>query len=76
MYTDRLNIYSSVIPAAMDRVARYGTNKIERTNLNLRIRLKRLNRKTICYSKSMAMLEACLNIIFWYEKPLMFQTCF
>jgi len=63
--TDGLNIYRFVIPAKLHRVRRYGTNKIELKNLNLRTHLKRLNRKTICYSKSLLMLEACLKICFW-----------
>ncbi|MBS1528211.1 MAG: transposase, partial [Bacteroidetes bacterium] len=66
IYTDKLNIYRYIIPAAIHRVSRYGTNKIERKNLGLRTHLKRLGRKTICYSKSIVMLEACLKIYFWH----------
>jgi len=66
--TDGLDIYRYVIPAAIHKVKRYGTNKIERKNLSLRTHLKRLNRKTICYSKSLLMLEACLKIYFWYRE--------
>jgi len=65
IYTDRLDIYGFVIPKTLHRTRRYGTNHIERKNLSLRTHLKRLNRKTICFSKGLLMLEACLKIYFW-----------
>jgi insertion element IS1 protein InsB len=37
-------------------VKRFGTNHIERKNLTLRTHLKRLNRRTICFSKSLVFL--------------------
>jgi len=67
IYTDKLEIYRRLIPAKMHITRRFGINKIERKNLTLRTHLKRLNRKTICYSKSAAMLEACLKIYFWHR---------
>lgn len=63
--TDKLNIYQSLIPAAIHISAAYNTNHIERNNLNLRTHLKRLSRRTICGSKTLAMLEACMRIYFW-----------
>ena len=66
IFTDGLDIYRQIIPAALHKVKRYGTNHIERKNLTIRIHLKRLNRKTIAFSKSLLMLEACLRIYFWY----------
>jgi len=63
--TEGLDIYTQIITAALHKVTRYGTNRIERKNLSLRTHLKRLNRKTICFSKSLLMLEACLKIYFW-----------
>ncbi|HTK18436.1 MAG TPA: IS1 family transposase [Mucilaginibacter sp.] len=68
VYTDRLKIYRELIPEHLHSVRRYGTNKIERKNLSLRVHLKRLNRKTICFSKNLMMLDACLKIYFWYAK--------
>lgn len=65
IFTDGLNIYPSLIPVSIHCVFQFHTNVIERNNLTLRIRLKRLGRKTICYSKSIAMLIACLKIYFW-----------
>jgi insertion element IS1 protein InsB len=70
IHTDGLDIYGFVIPKNVRRVKRYGTNRIERKNLSLRTHLKRLNRKTICYSKSLLMLEACLKIYFWHRTHL------
>jgi len=66
VYTDRLNTYRQLIPKALHKITRYGTNKIERKNLSLRTHLKRLNRKSICFSKNIQMLEASIKIYFWY----------
>jgi insertion element IS1 protein InsB len=63
--TDRLNIYQSLVPAHRHVSKAYNTNQIERYNLNLRTHLKRLARRTICFSRSRAMLEACVRIYFW-----------
>lgn len=65
VYTDKLPNYRSLLPAAIHCIKRSGTNHIERKNLTLRTHLKRLNRRTICFSKSGAMLAACLKIYFW-----------
>jgi insertion element IS1 protein InsB len=62
IYTDKLNIFESLIPAAIHRTYRYKTNRIERKNLTIRTHLKRLSRKTICFSKSEAMLNACVQL--------------
>ena len=64
--TDKLNIYKEIIPQEMHSTKYKGINHIERNNLTLRTHLKRLNRKTICYSKSLAMLLAVVKIYFWY----------
>jgi len=64
--TDKLNIYQSLIPAHRHVSAAYNINHIERNNLNIRTHLKRLSRRTICFSKSILMLESCLKIYFWY----------
>lgn len=63
--TDRLNNYKYLIPRKIHRTKVYGINHIERMNLNIRTHLKRLNRRTICYSRSIVMLSACLKIYFW-----------
>lgn len=65
IYTDKLNIYPGLIDKAIHRSSVYQINHIERFNLTLRTHLKRLGRKTICFSKSKAMLENCLRIYLW-----------
>ncbi len=65
IYTDKLRNYLSLFPRSIHRTKQYSINHIERMNLTLRTHLKRLNRRTICYSKSIAMLTACLKIYFW-----------
>ena len=64
IYTDKLNIYPPLIPKPLHKIFKYCTNKIERHNLTLRTRLKRLSRKTLCFSKSEVMLENCVKI-YW-----------
>lgn len=63
--TDDLNSYRSLIPAKLHSVKKNGINLIERMNLNVRTHLKRLNRRSICYSKSLRVLTACLKIYWW-----------
>jgi len=65
IFTDKLNIYKSLLPEELHTTKQYSINHIERNNLTLRTNLKRLNRITICYSKSILMLAACLKIYFW-----------
>jgi insertion element IS1 protein InsB len=64
VFTDKLNSYQSLIPKYIHKTVRFGTNNIERANLTLRTHLKRLNRRTICFSKSEVMLKAVLKIYF------------
>lgn len=65
IYTDGLKNYKYLIKKKIHKVTRYGTNHIERFNLNLRIHLKRLNRRTICFSRSSIILSSILKIYFW-----------
>ena len=65
IYTDKLNIYKGLINQNIHKTNRYGTNRIERNNLSIRTHIKRLNRKTICFSRSSVMLSAVLRIYFW-----------
>ncbi len=65
IYTDRLNIYPSLIPKEIHKRFQYCTNRIERMNLTLRTHIKRLSRRTICFSKNRKYLEAHLRIYFW-----------
>ncbi len=63
--TDKLKHYKYLIDQTIYKTNRFGTNHIERKNLTLRIHLKRLNRHTICSSKSIMILSAILSIYFW-----------
>jgi IS1 family transposase/transposase-like protein len=63
--TDGWAPYKTLIPKDIHIVSRYQTNRIERLNLNLRTHLKRLNRKTICYSKCIILLSSIIKIYFW-----------
>lgn len=65
IFTDKLNIYKSLIEDKIHSTKNRGTNYIERNHLTIRTHLKRLNRRTICFSRSIAMLSACLRIYFW-----------
>jgi len=65
IYTDGLRNYKYLLDKSIHRVVRYGTNHIERNNLTIRTHLKRLNRKTICFSRSLVVLAASLKIYFW-----------
>jgi len=65
IYTDGLTTYRGLVPKEIHKVVPHNTNYIERHNLTLRTHLKRLSRKTICFSKSKEMLENCLRIYFW-----------
>jgi len=65
IFTDRLKNYRYLIDEKLHSVKRFGTNHIERKNLTLRTHLKRLNRRTICFSKSLVVFNAILKIYFW-----------
>ena len=64
IYTDGLTIYKTLIPEKLHKMFAHCTNKIERKNLNIRTHLKRLSRKTICFTRSNEMLENCLRMYF------------
>jgi len=51
-YTDDWESYSSLIPKEKHVIGKRNTQKIENKNLSFRTRIKRLARKTICFSKS------------------------
>lgn len=64
VYTDKLPQYARLFPENVHITQQYGTNHIERNNLSVRTHLKRLSRRTICFSKSINVLTACLKIYF------------
>ena len=57
-YTDWWDSYGKLIPSHRHWVGKAGTQRIERNNLTIRTRLKRWQRRTICFSKSDEMDEA------------------
>ena len=50
-YTDDWGAYQRHLNPDNHEVGKRNTQKIERKNLNFRTSIKRLNRKTICFSK-------------------------
>jgi IS1 family transposase len=60
--TDKLKNYQFLIPKEIHKTFSKGMQNIERMNLNLRTHLKRLNRKTIAYSKDISVLNAITKI--------------
>lgn len=63
--TDKLRNYQYLIPKEIHSTKRFETNGIERINLTIRTHLKRFNRRSICFSKSIVVLNAILKIYFW-----------
>ena len=67
VYTDDNWSYHEVIPARILKTGKRNTQKIERKHLTFRTRLKRLARKTICYSKTtemhIIMLSLLINVL-------------
>ncbi|CAI0962027.1 IS1 transposase [Serratia quinivorans] len=61
--TDAWPVYRTRLASTSHVVSKKYTQRIERHNLNLRTHLKRLARKTICFSKSEEMHD---KIIGWY----------
>ena len=55
-FTDDWGAYERHIESSKHEVGKCNTQKIERKNLNLRTWIKRLTRKTMCFSKS----EKCM----------------
>ena len=65
VYTDKLRQYRTLLSPAIHKTTNRGTNHIERYNLTIRTHIKRLNRRTICYSRAISMLYAVMKIYFW-----------
>lgn len=62
IYTDGFVVYSIVLPAWLHRVTALGTLRVERYHLSLRTHLKRLARRTLCFTRSTGMLRKCVEI--------------
>jgi len=51
-YTDGWGGYTRILDEEQHQVGKHHTQRIERKHLTLRTRIKRLDRKNICFSKS------------------------
>ena len=61
-YTDGWESHSKFIPEDQHVIGRQNTQKIQNKNLLLRTRIKRLARKTICFSKSEVMHDVVIGL--------------
>ena len=62
-YTDDWGAYERYLDTTKHEVGKQNTQKIERKNLNLRTWIKRLTRKTICFSKSAVMHDTVIGLL-------------
>jgi insertion element IS1 protein InsB len=61
-YTDKLKTYDRHLSKDERIVSKYKMQKIERKHLTLRTRIKRLQRKTICFSKVSPMHDLVIGL--------------
>jgi IS1 family transposase/transposase-like protein len=61
-YTDKWGVYTRHLDPEQHTVSKRGTQKIERQHLTFRTRIKRLVRKTICFSKSTQMHDIVIGL--------------
>jgi IS1 family transposase len=61
-HTDGWPSYRRVLPQTRHKVSKGGTLQIERHNFNFRTRLKRLQRRTICFSRSEELHDAVIKL--------------
>ena len=61
-YTDNWKPYKKLLPSPKHFIGKENNQSIERKHLTLRTRIKRLCRKTICYSKINEMHDAIISL--------------
>lgn len=61
-YTDKLKTYERHLSEKERIVSKYKMQRIERKHLTLRTRIKRLQRKTICFSKIVQMYDLVIGL--------------
>jgi insertion element IS1 protein InsB len=61
-YTDAAGVYARHLPVPAHTVGKLHTQQIERKHLTLRTRIKRLARKTICFSKSVFLHDTVIGL--------------
>ncbi len=62
-YTDDWGAYERHLEKNQHQIGKRNTQKIERKNLNLRTWIKRLARKTICFSKLESMHDTVIGLL-------------
>lgn len=62
-YTDDWGAYEPHLDANKHEIGKRNTQKIERKNLNIRTWIKRLARKTICFSKLELMHDTVIGLL-------------
>ena len=61
-YTDKAGVYQRHLPPEQHTVGKLTMQKIERQHLTVRTRLKRLARKTLCFSRSHVMHDLVIGL--------------
>jgi insertion element IS1 protein InsB len=61
-YTDGAGVYDRHLPATAHTAGKVHTQQIERQPLTLRTRIKRLARKTLCFSQSVFMHDPVIGL--------------
>jgi insertion element IS1 protein InsB len=72
-YTDGWGAYERHLDAEQHEVGKANTQKIESKHINLRTRIKRLVRRTICFSKTVRMHDLVLGLFinrYEFGRPL------
>src|ERR1043166_8245205 len=65
-YTDKAGVYQRHLSPEEHTVGKLGMQKSERKHLTLRTRLKRLARKTLCFSRSCVMHDLVIGLYMNY----------
>jgi insertion element IS1 protein InsB len=65
--TDKWPTYARCLPRHRHHTSKEGTCRIERNHLNFRTRIKRLQRRTICYSRSPELHDAVIKLLIHYS---------
>jgi insertion element IS1 protein InsB len=61
-YTDGAGVYERHLPVSAHTIDKANTQQIERKHLTLRTRIKRLARKTLCFSNSVFMHDTVIGL--------------
>jgi insertion element IS1 protein InsB len=75
-YTDKAGVYQRHLPPAQHTASKLTMPKIERKHLTLRTRLKRLARKTLCFSRSRIMHAFLIGLYLeFYQSQAALGSC-